>query len=185
MHRKVSGSYTVSGVEHTYSAMDPDLLRWVHVAFTDSFLATHERWGTPIPGGSDAYVRDWAIAGELVGVTNPPRTREQLKNSLAEYEPQLVGDERTHATVEFIRNPPLPVAALPAYSILFAGAVSTLPERYRELLGVPHLPNWAVTPAVRALLAGMHLALGNNPPAMGAALERVSRIAEQPANMPA
>ena len=183
MHRKVSGNYTVSGVEHSYSAMDPNLLRWVHVAFTDSFLATHERWGAPIPGGANAYVCDWAIAGELVGVTNPPRTRAELKDSLANYEPYLIGDERTHATVDFIRNPPLPVAALPAYSILFAGAVSTLPQRYREMLGVPNLPEWAITPSVRALLAGMQFALGNNPPAMGAALERISRIDQAPADV--
>ena len=54
-------------------ALGPDLLRWVHVAFTDSFLATHRVWGGPIPGGEDAYVREWAKAGELVGVSDPPR----------------------------------------------------------------------------------------------------------------
>ena len=49
--------------EATYAASDPDLLRWVHVAFTDSFLAAHRAWGGPIPGGEDAYVREWATAG--------------------------------------------------------------------------------------------------------------------------
>lgn len=40
MHRKVRGAYEVGGVSAAYSAGDQDLLRWVHVAFTDSFLAT-------------------------------------------------------------------------------------------------------------------------------------------------
>ncbi len=50
MHRKVRGMYPVDGELREYSAGDPDSLRWVHVAFTDSFLATHRVWGGPIPG---------------------------------------------------------------------------------------------------------------------------------------
>ena len=68
MHRRVTGTYETPVGPKPYSASDPDLLRWVHIAFTDSFLATHRVWGGPIPGGEDAYVREWAIAGELVGV---------------------------------------------------------------------------------------------------------------------
>ena len=64
LHRKVVGTFqTPTGVA-SYAASDPDLLRWVHVAFTDSFLATHLVWGGPIPGGPDAYVREWAKAGD-------------------------------------------------------------------------------------------------------------------------
>jgi len=47
MHRKVRGMYPVGGEVREYSAGDPELLRWVHVAFTDSFLATHRVWGWP------------------------------------------------------------------------------------------------------------------------------------------
>ncbi|MEK9957070.1 MAG: oxygenase MpaB family protein, partial [Actinomycetota bacterium] len=82
MHRKVRGMYPVGGELREYSAGDPDLLRWVHVAFTDSFLATHRVWGGPIPGGEDAYVREWAKAGELVGVDNPPRSVAELQEQI-------------------------------------------------------------------------------------------------------
>lgn len=63
----------------------------MHVVITDAFLRCHELWGTPIPGGADAYVREWATAGELIGVANPPRsqaapprrgTRHGLENGL-------------------------------------------------------------------------------------------------------
>ncbi|MHB8796553.1 MAG: oxygenase MpaB family protein, partial [Candidatus Nanopelagicales bacterium] len=50
------------------AATDPDPLRWVHVAITDSFPATHRVWDGPIPGGPDAYVGEWAGAGELVDI---------------------------------------------------------------------------------------------------------------------
>jgi len=72
MHRKVTGTYvTAQGEEKDYKATDSDLLRWVHVAFAESFLTTHLVWGGPIPGGPDQYVREWAIAGEMVGVADP------------------------------------------------------------------------------------------------------------------
>ena len=58
MHRKVVGTYDAADGPAPYAASDPDLLRWVHIAFTDSFLATHRVWGGPIPSGEDAYVRE-------------------------------------------------------------------------------------------------------------------------------
>ncbi len=36
--------------------------------FTDAFLQCHTIWDGDIPGGADTYVREWAKAGELVGV---------------------------------------------------------------------------------------------------------------------
>lgn len=176
MHRKVSGSYAVDGQERAYSAMDPDLLRWVHVAFTDSFLATHRVWGGPIPGGEDAYVREWAKAGELVGVTNAPRSVAELEQQIADYGPDLRGGPDALATVDFIRNAPIPLAGRPAYAVLFAGAVSTLPAAHRRLLGLPSIPQAVVRPAVGALLGGLSLALGPSSPSQQAAEERITRI---------
>src|SRR3954463_7160116 len=86
LHERVRGTYRgPGGRELPYSAADPRLLSWVHLAFTDSFLRTHELFGSrPIPGGPDAYVRDWAIAGELMGVPEPPRSVRELDARLDE-----------------------------------------------------------------------------------------------------
>jgi uncharacterized protein (DUF2236 family) len=176
MHRKVSGSYAVDGQERAYSAMDPDLLRWVHVAFTDSFLATHRVWGGPIPGGEDAYVREWAKAGELVGVTNAPRSVAELEQQIADFGPDLRGGADALSTVDFIRNAPIPLAGRPAYAVLYAGAVSTIPAGHRRLLGLPTIPQAVVRPAVGALLGGLALALGPSSPSQQAAEERIARI---------
>ena len=147
MHRRVTGTYATEQGERAYAATDPDLLRWVHVAFTDSFLATHRVWGGPIPGGEDAYVREWAKAGELVGVTNPPRSVAELEQQIADYGPDLRGGEAALRTVDFIRNVPVPLAGKPAYAVLFAGAVSTMPPEHRRLLELP-------TPAAAGHQAG-------------------------------
>ena len=135
MHRKVRGMYPVGGELREYSAGDPELLRWVHVAFTDSFLATHRVWGGPIPGGEDAYVREWAKAGELVGVDNPPRSVAELQEQIRGFGPDLRGDQAAWDTVNFIRSAPLPLPAKGPYSVLFAGAAATIPESHRRLLG--------------------------------------------------
>ena len=176
MHRKVVGTYATEQGARPYAASDPDLLRWVHIAFTDSFLATHRVWGGPIPGGDDAYVREWAKAGELVGVVDPPRSVADLEQQLADYAPDLRGGEAALATVDFIRHVPVPLAGRPAYAVLFAGAVSTMPPEHRRLLELPNLPRSITKPAVGAILGGLSLALGPASPSQRAAHERVDSI---------
>lgn len=176
LHRRVQGTYDADGELKPYAASDPDLLRWVHVAFTDSFLATHRVWGGPIPGGEDAYVREWATAGELVGVTDPPRSVAELAEQLAGFDPVLRRSEASERTVRFIRQAPLPLPARPPYAVLFAGAASTLPPHYRSMLGIPPLPLAVTKPAVSALLGGMAAVLGRQSPSQRNARRRVARL---------
>ncbi|WP_246299192.1 oxygenase MpaB family protein [Microcella indica] len=137
LHDGVSGTYTVStGEERSYAAGDAELLTWVHCVFADAFLGCHETWGGPIPGGSDRYVAEWARAGELMGVENPPRSRAELDAAIAAYLPVLRRDDRVDDAVRWLRNPPLGRGIGPAYRVLFAGAVASLPDRYRRLLGL-------------------------------------------------
>jgi len=176
LHRKVKGTYDADGIESTYSAMDPDLLRWVHVAFTDSFLATHRVWGGPIRGGEDEYVREWATAGALVGVVDPPRSVAELEKQMADFDPVLRSNEASERTVHFIRNAPLPLPARAPYGVLVAGAVSTLPAHYREMLGVPNVPSALARPAVGALLGAIGAVLGRQSPSQRNARRRAARI---------
>ena len=177
LHRRVAGTYPgTDGRELPYSAMDSDLLRWVHVAFTDSFLATHLVWGPPIPGGADAYVREWAKAGELVGVVDPPRSVAELREQLRGFEPILRGDAASARTVGFIRNPPLPLPARPPYAVFFAGAVATLPEDYRRMLRLPNVPLAVVRPPVAGLLGTLGAVLGRQSPSQRNARRRLSRL---------
>ena len=176
VHRKVVGTYIGSNGETPYAAADPDLLRWVHIAFTDSFLATHQVWGGPIPGGPDAYVREWAKSGELVGVVDPPRSVAELRDQLAAYDQVLSGGPAAASTVNFIRNAPLGAGARVPYAGLFAGAVSTMPAGHRALLGLPTVPLALAKPLVGALLGSLSLALGATSPSQRAALDRVDTL---------
>jgi uncharacterized protein (DUF2236 family) len=182
-HRKVQGTFVDGhGVERPYSANDPDLLSWVHIVFTDAFLSTHLQWGPPIPGGPDRYVAEWAKAGELMGVEAPPRSLQELRGQIDAFHDQglLRADDRTRETISFLRDPPLRASMLPAYRVLFAGAVASLEPRYREMLGLDRasfgpfpLPALAST---RVMLGVAGRVLGEQSTSHEAALKRIARL---------
>lgn len=179
-HDRVAGTYRdAQGIERPYSAGDPELLAWVHIVFTDAFLATHSIWGDPIPGGADGYVREWAKAGELIGVHNPPRSASELQAQLEAFRDAgiLKSDERVAEAVRFIRNPPLRRGMMPFYRVMFAGAVASIPREYRELLGLRRslLP---VVWATGAVLGLVRLLLGGSSTSEDAARARIARLAE-------
>lgn len=184
MHDRVRGSYEPPGepgVRRRYSAADQDLLRWVHVTFTDSFLTAHEEWGGQIPGGPDGYIAAWGRAAELLGLTDPPRSRAEMDEQMREFEPVLDGGPAAREMARFVLNPPLPVVAKPAYAILAAGAVATLPQAHRERLGLPWVPGQPARLAARGLLATLRLALGDTSPSEQAARARLARLRSAPA----
>ncbi|MGO4385417.1 oxygenase MpaB family protein [Specibacter sp. RAF43] len=181
IHEFITGSYTTNdGARVPYAANDPELLRWVHLAFTQAFLAAHVALGAPIPGGLDAYVAEWAVAGTLMGVERPPLTRAALREQLASYTPELRRDDRVADAIRFLRNPPLPRSQRWGYRILFAAAVSTLAPEHRALLGLDRPRLWAVAPAQRlaakAVLGVVHLGLGRSAPSERAARNRRHRL---------
>ncbi|MGV0109594.1 oxygenase MpaB family protein [Arthrobacter sp. CP30] len=181
LHTRVHGTYVDSrGTEKPYSAADPDLIRWVHLAFTDAFVAAHRAYGGPIPGGVDEYVREWAAAGELMGLEDPPRSEAELRAQLAAFDDELTGSDQVQEALAYIRHPPLPRSQRLGYQILLAGAVSTLEPRHREMLGlrVPSLGPLPlpIRPAVRLVLGVIRLGLGPEGPAEAAAKTRIRRI---------
>ncbi|MEX1079508.1 MAG: oxygenase MpaB family protein [Homoserinimonas sp.] len=175
-HGRVRGTYLDNaGNERSYAASDPELLRWVHLVFADSFLACHQLWGGPIPGGADQYVDEWATAGELLGVPDAPHSELELREGLDSFRSELKADERVADVVRFIRNPPLTRTMKPAYRILFAGAVASLPRQYREMLGLRRTWLPAVT-ATRVMLWGIALVLDGTSSSEEAALRRIARL---------
>lgn len=177
-HDRVKGTYTdAEGTVHDYSAGDPDLLRWVHIVFTDSFLACHLLWEAPVPGGPDAYVGAWARAGSLVGVDDPPRTAAELSQALAEYRDRgvLQSDARVREAVQFIRHPPLRRSMMPAYRIMFAGAVASLSRDDRTMLGLRRPPFPAIA-ATRLVLVVVRRILGGTSTSEDAARRRIARL---------
>ncbi|MDX6282269.1 MAG: hypothetical protein QOH03_3340 [Kribbellaceae bacterium] len=140
VHERVRGS-SADGVR--YRASDPHLLKWVHLAEVDSFLAAYRQYGaaTLDSAESDAYVEDTARVARALGVVEPPTTQVELRQMLEEYRPELRGTTEARQAARFILvHPPVPLAARPAYAVLTAAAVGLLPWWTRWPLRLPLLP---------------------------------------------
>lgn len=143
-----------------YSASDPHLVTWVHLAEVVSFLAAHRRYGAePLtPADADVYV---AQAGEIareLGAREVPTTVAEAKAMLDGYRPELRGTREARAVVRYlVFEPPLPLAARAAYAPLAAAAVGLLPRWARWPLRLPWLP---VTEATVGRVAGEAITRG-------------------------
>ncbi|WP_432507623.1 oxygenase MpaB family protein [Kineococcus arenarius] len=138
VHRRVRGT-TADG--RAYSAGDPDLLRWVHLAFTDAFLAAHRELGVDLAPRfgrrwPDAYVREWAPSARALGARDLPASEAELAEALAGFAPVL---EPVPADLRrFLLAPPgLSRAEAPFYAGLTGAA---------ELLLSPVVAPWAGAP---------------------------------------
>ena len=140
VHERVRG-VTSEGVP--YTASDPHLVRWVHVAETHSFLAAHQRYGAqPLDdAGCDEYVAQTAVVGRALGADDVPTTLAELTAQLRAYRPELRGTTEARQAARFLLvSPPLPWVARPPYSVLAAAAVAMMPRWTRRPLRLPYLP---------------------------------------------
>ncbi|MCX6402503.1 MAG: oxygenase MpaB family protein, partial [Actinobacteria bacterium] len=137
MHERVKGKFSTNdGSERSYKASDSDLLMWVHVAFTDSFLAAHQEYGVQ-EINPDEYVKQWANAVTPIGILNPPQDLQELQAVLKSYEPQLRVDENSKRVIQFIQNPPTFTGMTKlVYSIMFSAAFHLLSEEQQKAIGV-------------------------------------------------
>jgi uncharacterized protein (DUF2236 family) len=151
-HQRVHGTTSDGRV---YAASDPHLLRWVHVAEVDSFLAAHQRYGVSRRldrDERDAYLADTALLAVKLGIPDPPTTEAELRDQLASFRNELASTPEARQAARFLLvGAPLPVAARVPYAALAAAAVGLLPIWARWPLRVPYLP---ATEATLGRLAG-------------------------------
>ena len=140
VHRRVHG-VTADGTP--YSASDPDLLRWVHAAEADSFLAAYDRYGSGRldRGDRDTYVAQTADVAEALGAVGSPRSEHELRWQLEDFRADLRGTPEARAAARFILfSAPVPAALRPAYGGLAAAGVGLMPWWSRWPLRLPYLP---------------------------------------------
>lgn len=164
IHAQVSGTLPDGGA---YSADDPDLLTWVHVAEVSSFLAAYLRYVDPaFPAEEqDRYYRETAEIARRLGATHVPVSRAEVAAYLEAVRPALRRDHRTRAVAAALASQPAPsAAAAPAMAAAFDAARDLLPAWAAELHGFRlSAPRRAVARAgVQALGRGMRWALVNS-----------------------
>ena len=191
LHARVSGTDD-SG--RAYAASDPVLLRWVHLAFTDAFLTSHEHLGADLalrfgPRWADAYVGDWQRSAAALGARDLPTTRDELGQALAELGPELEpvpADLRT-----FLSAPPgLSAPEQLFYAGLARTASLLLSPTIAPLAGVRGRGELgpvqrAQITAARVQLRGLRLVLGAYSPSEEAARFRLGTAGPPPWALPA
>jgi uncharacterized protein (DUF2236 family) len=120
VHNRVHG---VAPDGRPYSANDPELLRWVHLAEVDSFLTTYQYYGAqPLDAaGRDGYVADMAVVAGHLDVPGVPTTVRELRFQLAEYQSELYATADALAAARFLLAPRLPIAPRVPYTVSGVG----------------------------------------------------------------
>lgn len=138
IHGRVRG-FTEDGTP--YSADDPALLTWVHVAEVTSFLAAWRRYRAPaMPGeAQDRYLAETALIARRLGAQEVPDSRRAVATYLAAVRPLLRHGERTATVAAALFAQPTASPALAPVRTLMLQA------------GVELLPDWAVAMHGRAL----------------------------------
>jgi len=150
-----------------YSADDPHLLTWVHVAEVSSFLAAYLRYVDPAfpPEEQDRYYRETAEIARRLGSQGVPQSRAEVAAYLAAMRSELAYDERTREVAgALLSQRPQSAAAAPAMAAVFDAAKDLLPDWAAEMHGFRLSPprRAAARVGVQALGRGMRWALVNS-----------------------
>lgn len=138
-----------------YSANDPRVLAWVHVAGATSFLAAYLRHVRPdMPGHEqDQYYRQAAVVARALGADPVPLDRREAEQIFRSLRKDLRPSPEAREVADLVLNQ-RPAGTPPALqSVLGAEAVASLPSFARAMLGLEK-PGLAALPA-RAATWGM------------------------------
>jgi uncharacterized protein (DUF2236 family) len=124
MHARVQGTAPDG---RPYSAQDPRLLLWVHIALTDSMLRAYLDYGRDGRIDADGYVSDMAVVARAMGVLDPPTTVAELVDAFTDFRPELRVDADVRRTQRFILDAPMPLTLKPGYRVLARAAWNSLP----------------------------------------------------------
>lgn len=150
IHAKVAG-IRPDGVH--YSARDPHLLKWVHLAEILSFLNAYRQHGDPsLPlFAQNQYIFEMAQIGEALGATELPRRLDDAQRMLLSYEAELVFDDRAREVIALIEHFPARIQDQPLVRLLIRGAFQSLPDWVLEKMQRKPDPKWRQTLNQRAL----------------------------------
>ncbi|WP_312798085.1 oxygenase MpaB family protein [Tianweitania sp.] len=115
----------------SYSANDPHLLTWVHVAEVSSFLQAYLRYCDPHLSrlDQDRYFAEVALFAKRLGAKDVPVTRTDVDAYLTHMQPELRYDARTREVASVLLSQPAPTILLrPFRDVTMDAAIDLLPS---------------------------------------------------------
>lgn len=152
-----------------YSAADPDLLRWVHVAEFGSFVRAVKRYSLrpPTDDEIDRYYAETAVVAERLGATYVPKSTVEVLAYFDDIRPVLCVNDQSREALRWLMRPFGTDPATQAVTkLMIEAAVDLLPAWARDLYGIVRPPMWGqavVRPATLSLLETMRLVAGRSP----------------------
>jgi uncharacterized protein (DUF2236 family) len=137
---------------------EPDLLRWVHVTATESFLHTARRSGLRLSAADvDGYYREQLVVAGLVGLdpTTVPATQAEVDAYYADIRSELMVGADARSTALYLALPSFPyklgwTPVRPLWIGVAAYGFSLLPAWARRMYGLPGLPTTDLTATLTA-----------------------------------
>lgn len=131
-----------------YSASDPRVLAWVHVAEATSFLAAYLRHVRPdMPGHEqDEYYRQFAVIARALGADPVPLDRREAAAIFRDLRRDLRSSPQAREVAQLVLRQRTAGAPGAVQALLSAEAVALLPAFARAMLGLER-PGLAAIPA--------------------------------------
>lgn len=165
MHKRVSG---VTPEGQAYTALDPELMTWVHLTAGYGFLNAYRRHVEPglSRADQDRYYAEGARLGRAFGAVDPPGSVAEVEAYIQAMRPKL----RPHPIIgEFLQivrsTSPFGLAGRALQPMVAQAAIDLLPAWARAELELPSRPllGAAAAPIMRGLGASGRLAHGDIP----------------------
>lgn len=131
-----------------YSATDPQVLAWVHVAEATSFLAAYLRHVRPdMPGSEqDEYFRQFAVIARALGADPVPEDRMAAETLFGEMRSELRTSPEAREIAQLVLSQRSPGTPAAVQAMLGAEAIAILPPFARTMLGLER-PGLSALPA--------------------------------------
>ena len=161
IHQKVTG---FDEFNQPYRADDPELLAWVHLTETRSFMCSYEpyRSETLIPKQKDQYFAEMKMLGERLGAIDLPDTYAGTEQAIRQYIPQLHYGERAKSIIGMLDQFPSSLSAKPFVSLISRAGFLNLPDWAYPIIQRPQprrLERLAVQSAIRMMAIPVREAL--------------------------
>ena len=139
MHQRVGG---VTPEGQSYTALEPELMTWVHVTAGWGFMNAYHRYVAPLSAADrDRYYAEGGRLGRMFGAPEPPDSEAEVEAWFDRMRPKLV----PHAIIgEFLgivsTTSPLGLAGRLVQPLVVQAAIDLVPPDIRAKLGLKTNP---------------------------------------------
>lgn len=161
IHKKVTG---LDEFNEPYRADDPNLLAWVHLTETRSFMRSCESYRSESlqSQSKDQYFLEMKMLGEKLGAIDLPDTYAGTERAIKQYIPELHYGDRAKNIIGMLDNFPSNLSAKPFVKMISRAGFLNLPNWVYPIIDRPEpnrLERLAMSSAIRLMAIPVREAL--------------------------